>query len=41
MDGDPVESWHLLKDTLNERNYFVKSAKFLTNEIFLLIPSKH
>ena len=23
LQGDPIESYHLLKDTLNERNYFL------------------
>ena len=40
MKGDPVESYYLLKDTLNERNYFLQAAPYLIEELPLLIPSK-
>ena len=40
MKGDPVESYYLLKDTLNERNYFLQAAPYLIHELPLLIPSK-
>ena len=39
LQGDPIESYHLLKDTLNERNYFLQAAPYLIRELFLLIPS--
>ena len=29
LQGDPVESYNLLKETLNERNYFLKTAPYL------------
>ena len=40
LQGDPVESYHLLQDTLNERNYFLQAAPYLIEELPLLIPSK-
>ena len=39
LQGDPIESYRLLKDTLNERNYFLKAAPYLVRELPLLIPS--
>jgi len=39
LQGDPIESYHLLKDTLNERNYFLQAAPYLIKELHLLIPS--
>ena len=39
LQGDPVESYHLLKDTLNERNYFLQAAPYLIRQLDLLIPS--
>mmetsp|Transcript_8482 Transcript_8482/g.14257 ORF Transcript_8482/g.14257 Transcript_8482/m.14257 type:complete len:174 (-) Transcript_8482:1338-1859(-) len=39
LQGDPVESYELLQETLNERNYFLKSAPYLNKELPLLIPS--
>ena len=39
LQGDPVESYHLLKDTLSERNYFLQAAPYLVKELHLLIPS--
>jgi glycerol-3-phosphate dehydrogenase len=39
MQGDPVESYCLLKETLNERNYFLQAAPYLVKELPLLIPS--
>jgi glycerol-3-phosphate dehydrogenase len=40
LQGDPIESYNLLKETLNERNYFLQSAPYLVTELSLLIPSK-
>jgi glycerol-3-phosphate dehydrogenase len=40
LQGDPVESYQLLKETLNERNYFLQAAPYLITELSLLIPSK-
>ena len=40
LQGDPVESYYLLKDTLNERNYFLQAAPYLIQELPLLVPSK-
>jgi len=40
LQGDPVESYQLLKETLNERNYFLQAAPYLIRELHLLIPSK-
>lgn len=40
LQGDPVESYYLLKETLNERNYFLQAAPYLIKELPLLIPSK-
>ena len=39
LQGDPIESYQLLKETLNERNYFLQSAPYLIKELQLLIPS--
>ena len=39
LQGDPVESYNLLKDTLNERNYFLQAAPYQVKELSLLIPS--
>lgn len=39
LQGDPVESWELLNETLNERNYFLQAAPYLIKELDLLIPS--
>lgn len=39
FQGDPVESYTLLKETLNERNYFLKSAPYLNKQLPLLIPT--
>ena len=38
LQGDPIESYHLLRDTLNERNYFLQAAPYLVKELHLLIP---
>ena len=40
LQGDPIESYNLLKETLNERNYFLQAAPYLITELSLLIPSK-
>ena len=29
LQGDPIESYKLLKETLNERNYFLQAAPYL------------
>lgn len=39
LQGDPIESYQLLRDTLNERNYFLQAAPYLIKELRLLIPS--
>lgn len=39
LQGDPIESYHLLKETLNERNYFLQAAPYLVHELKLLVPS--
>ena len=39
LQGDPIESYHLLKETLNERNYFLQAAPYLVQELKLLVPS--
>jgi len=40
LQGDPIESYQLLRETLNERNYFLQAAPYLISELSLLIPSK-
>lgn len=40
LQGDPIESYALLRETLNERNYFLQAAPYLVTELSLLIPSK-
>ena len=40
LQGDPIESYKLLKETLNERNYFLQAAPDLVQELNLLIPCK-
>ena len=39
LEGDPIKSYHLLKEALNERNYFLQAAPYLNRELKLLIPS--
>ena len=39
LQGDPVESYCLLKETLNERNYFMQAAPYQVKELPLLIPT--
>lgn len=39
LQGDPVESYKLLKETLNERNYFLQAAPYLVSELKLMIPA--
>ena len=36
--GDPFESFQLLKETLQERNYFLMAAPFQNKQLQLLIP---
>lgn len=40
LQGDPIESYDLLKETLNERNYFLQAAPYLIKELELLIPCR-
>ena len=39
LQGDPIESYHLLRETLMERNYFLMAAPYLIRELHLLVPS--
>lgn len=39
LEGDPFESFNLLKETLHERNYFVFAAPYLNKQLQLLVPS--
>lgn len=39
LQGDPIESYRLLKDGLRERNYFLQSAPYLNKEFHFLIAS--
>ena len=39
LNGDPIESWHLLNETLDERNYFLWSAPYMNKPLPLLIPN--
>ena len=38
LQGDPVQTWELVKEALHERDYFVKTAPYLNKEVKLLIP---
>lgn len=40
LEGDPIQSYELLREALNERNYFLQCAPYLNREIKLLIPHK-
>lgn len=40
LDGDPFENLELLKETLNERNYFLFAAPYQNIQLDLVIPSK-
>lgn len=40
LQGDPVESYNLLYEALNERNYFLQVAPYQNSPIKLLIPEK-
>ena len=40
LDGDPLENYALLKETLHERNYFLMAAPYQNKQLNLLIPSK-
>lgn len=40
LQGDPVESYNLLYEALNERNYFLQAAPYQNKPIKLLIPEK-
>lgn len=40
LQGDPIESYQLLRETLNERNYFMQAAPYSVSELSLLIPAK-
>ena len=39
LQGDPIESYNLLKETLGERNYFLQAAPYLVKEVKLLVPT--
>lgn len=39
LEGDPVENFHLLKETLHERNYFLMAAPYQNKQLQLLIPA--
>lgn len=37
-DGNMKESYDLLKEALNERNYFLNSAPFMNHQLKIIIP---
>jgi len=39
LKGDPIESLQLLREALNERNYFLKVCPYLNKELELAILS--
>jgi glycerol-3-phosphate dehydrogenase len=39
LEGDPIQSYELLREALHERNYFMQTAPYLNKELNLLIPS--
>jgi glycerol-3-phosphate dehydrogenase len=39
LQGDPVQSYLLLREALNERNYFLQAAPYLNRELKLVIPT--
>jgi len=39
LQGDPIQSYELLHEGLNERNFFLQVAPYLNRELKLLIPS--
>lgn len=39
LDGDPLENYALLKETLHERNYFLHAAPYQNRQLELLVPS--
>ena len=39
LQGDPVQSYGLLNEALDERNFFLQAAPYLNRELRLLIPS--
>jgi len=40
LEGDPVQSYELLREALHERNFFMQAAPYLNKPLNLLIPSK-
>lgn len=38
LQGDPVESYALLTETLHERNYFLQAAPYMIKELRLVVP---
>ena len=40
-EGNPSESYELLKEALNERNYFLMSAPFMNKPVKIIIPSNN
>ena len=38
LQGDPVQSYELLREALHERNFFMQTAPYLNKELSLLIP---
>lgn len=39
LQGDPIQSYDLLKEALHERSYFMQAAPYLNREMQLLIPT--
>ena len=39
LQGDPIQSYDLLKEALHERSYFMQAAPYLNREMELLIPT--
>jgi len=40
LQGNPVESYQLLCETLQERSYFLQSAPFQNRQLSLFVPSE-
>ena len=38
LQGDPIQSYELLREALHERNFFLQAAPYLNKELNLLIP---
>jgi len=39
LQGDPIQSYELLREALKERNYFIQAAPYLNKDLQLLIPN--